>query len=242
MNFSKKNHEYKKVNISGMSKKLILLLVAIVSINAFAQKEVKEGVMTMKMTMSTDNEQAKAAFAMIGDIAVTTYFKGQKSRTEQNNQMTGENISIVDNDAKKVLVLLNNPMMGKKYTETDISTTDEDAKALTVTANGETKTIVGYECKGYDVTGKKEGVEVNMTLYTTEKIIAPTQNTSMLGDKLKGYPMYMIMKMNQGGIDMQVTMEVTELKDEKVDDAKFDMTVPEGYEKMEAPKKPATID
>jgi len=222
-------------------KKIILLFLVSVSINAFAQKEVKEGVMTMKMTMSTDNEQAKAAFAMIGDIAVTTYFKGQKSRTEQNNQMTGENISIVDNDAKKVLVLLNNPMMGKKYTETGISDTDEDAKALTVTANGETKTIVGYECKGYDVTGKKDGIEVNMTLYTTDKIDAPTQNTSMLGDKLKGYPMYMVMKMNQGGIDMQVTMEVTELKDEKVDDAKFDMTVPEGYEKMEAPK-PAKID
>ncbi len=222
-------------------KKFILLFVAIITLNMAAQKEVKEGVMTMKMTMSTDNEQAKAAFDMIGDIAVTTYFKGQKSRTEQSNQMTGDNISIVDNDVKKVLVLLNNPMMGKKYTETDISVTDEDAKALTVKANGESKIIVGYTCKGYDITGKKDGVDIKMTMFTTDKIIAPTQNTSMLGDKLKGYPMYMIMNMNQGGIDMKITMEVTELKDEKVDDSKFSMTVPEGYTKMEMPK-PATID
>ncbi len=231
-------YEYQKTN---EMKKLILLFLVSLSIGAFAQKEVKEGVMIMKMTMSTDNEQAKAAFAMIGDIAVTTYFKGQKSRTEQNNQMTGENISIIDNDAKKVLVLLNNPMMGKKYTETDISSANEDAKALSVKPNGQTKTIVGYECKGYDITGKKEGVELNMTMYTTDKILAPTQNTSMLGDKLKGYPMYMVMNMNQGGIDMKITMVVTELKDEKVDDGKFTMTVPEGYEKMEVPK-PAKID
>ena len=67
-------------------KKIMLLFVAIITLNMAAQKEVKEGVMTMKMVMSTDNEQAKAAFAMIGDIAVTTYFKGQKSRTEQSNQ------------------------------------------------------------------------------------------------------------------------------------------------------------
>jgi hypothetical protein len=222
-------------------KKIMLLFVAVITLNMTAQKEVKEGVMTMKMVMSTDNEQAKAAFAMIGDIAVTTYFKGQKSRTEQNNQMTGENISIVDNDAKKVLVLLNNPMMGKKYTETDINVSDEDAKELTVKANGESKTIVGYTCTGYDITGKNDGLDIKMTMYTTDKIIAPTQNTTMLGDKIKGYPMYMIMNMNQGGIDMKITMEVTELKSEKVDDAKFDMTVPEGYSKLEMPK-PATID
>ena len=222
-------------------KKVIVLFVALISLNIAAQKEVKEGVMTMKMTMSTDNEQAKATFAMIGDIAVTTYFKGQKSRTEQNNQMTGENISIVDNNAKKVLVLINNPMMGKKYTESDFSDADEDAKELTVKANGETKTIVGYECKGYDITGEKDGVTVNMTMYTTDKIVAPTQNTSMLGDKLKGYPMYMIMNMNQGGIDMKITMEVTEVKDEKVDESKFAMTVPEGYEKLAA-QKPSKID
>jgi hypothetical protein len=222
-------------------KKIVLLFVAIMSLNMAAQKEVKEGVMTMKMTMSTDNEQAKAAFAMIGDIAVTTYFKGQKSRTEQSNQMTGDNISIVDNDVKKVLVLLNNPMMGKKYTETDISVTDEDTKGLTVKANGESKTIVGYTCKGYDITGTKDGLDIKMTMFTTDKIIAPTQNSAMLGDKLKGYPMYMIMNMNQGGIDMKITMEVTELKSEKVADSMFSMKVPEGYTKMEMPK-PATVD
>ena len=222
-------------------KKIILLLVAIVSLNGFAQEEVKEGVMTMKMTMSTDNEQAKAALAMMGDIPMTVYFKGKKSRTEQSHQMTGNNTTIVDNSNKKMLVLLDNPMLGKKYTETDMSKSNEDAKAITVKENGESKTIVGYTCKGYDITGNKDGVDINMTMYTTDKIVIPTQNTTMLGDKLKGFPMYMVMNVNQGGMDMKIMMEVTGVKAEVVADSKFDMVVPEGYTKMEMPK-PAKID
>jgi len=222
-------------------KKLIVLVVAMISLSVVAQKEVKEGVMTMKMTMSSDNEQVNASLAMVGDMSMTTYFKGNKSRGEMKNPMAGNNTTIIDNDAKKMLALIDNPMLGKKYTKTDITNSGEDAKALTVKANGETKTIVGYQCKGYDITGKKDGVDVKMTMYTTDKIVAPTQNTTMLGDKLKGYPMYMIMNVSQGGMPIKITMEVTELKSEKVADSKFEMTVPEGYEKMEAPK-PAKID
>jgi len=212
-----------------------------ISLSVVAQKEVKEGVMTMKMTMSSDNEQVNASLAMVGDMSMTTYFKGNKSRGEMKNPMAGNNTTIIDNDAKKMLALIDNPMLGKKYTKTDISTSNEDAKALTVKANGETKTVVGYQCKGYDITGEKDGVDVKMTMYTTDKIVAPTQNTAMLGDKLKGYPMYMTMNVSQGGMPIKITMEVTELKSEKVADSKFEMTVPEGYEKMEAPK-PAKID
>lgn len=219
-------------------KKIILLFLISMSINVVAQKEMSEGVMSMKMTMSTDNEQAKAMLAMIGEIPITTYFKGQKSRTEQSHQMTGDNTTIVDNDAKKMLVLLNNPMMGKKYTESDLSVDTEDVKNIEVVATGDSKSILGYECKGYTIKGKNQGIAVNMTMYTTDKIVAPTQNTSMLGDKLKGYPMFMTMTMNQGGIEMIITMEVTAVKDEAVDDSKFDLTVPEGYTKMEAPKPP----
>ncbi len=222
-------------------KKIILLFLVSMSLNVFAQKEMKEGVMTMKMNMSSDNEQVNAQLAMIGDMAMTTYFKGNKSRSEMKNPMAGETTTIVDNDTKKILALINNPMLGKKYTKTDVTPSEEDGKKLKVTPNGKTKTIVGYVCKGYDIEGSNMGVEVKMTMYMTEKIKAPTQNSAMLGDKLKGYPMYMIMNMTQGGMPMKITMEVTELKDEKVADSKFEMTIPEGYEKMVQPK-PADID
>lgn len=222
-------------------KKVILIVIAMLSLNVIAQKELKEGILAMKMNMSTENEQAKAAFAMIGDITVTTYFKGEKSRTEQNHQMTGNNISIVDNSTKKILVLMDNPMMGKKYTESDISVSEEDLKNITVTEKGDTKIVAGYTCKGYNVVVNKNGVENKMLVYVTDKIVAPNQNTAALGNKIKGFPLYMVLNTKQGPIDMLITMEVTEVKDEKVADSKFDMTVPEGYSKM-VPPKPATVD
>ncbi len=222
-------------------KKIILLFLVTMSLNVVAQKALKEGVMTMKMNMSSDNEQVNAQLAMMGDMAMTTYFKGNKSRAEMKNPMAGETTTIIDLDSKKMLALINNPMLGKKYTKTDVKTSPEDDQKVKVTANGKTKTIVGYVCKGYDIQGSNQGVNINMTMYVTDKIKAPTQNSSMLGDKLEGFPMHMTMNMVQGGMPMKITMEVTEVKGDKVADSQFAMTIPEGYEKMEQPK-PAQID
>ena len=81
-----------------------------------------------------------------------------------------------------------------------------------------------------------------MKMFVTDKILAQEQYGAMLGGKLKGFPMYMVVTVNQPGMgNMNITMEVTELKNEKVADSKFDMTIPEGYTKMEMPK-PAKID
>jgi hypothetical protein len=223
-------------------KKIILLFLISMSINVFAQKELKEGVMTMKMSMSTDNEQAKAAFAMIGDIAVTTYFKGLKSRSEQSHQMTGDQISIVDKKSNTSLMLMNNPMLGKKYLKQDLNKSTEELENVSVTANGETKTVLNYNCKGYDIKTEQNGQELKMKMFVTDKILAQEQYGAMLGGKLKGFPMYMVVTVNQPGMgNMNITMEVTELKDEKVADSKFDMTIPEGYTEMEIPK-PANVD
>ena len=215
----------------------MLVALMMLSIGVFAQKEIKEGVMTNKVTMSSDNEQINASFAMIGDINATTYFKGNKARTEQTNQMTGTQVSIVDQDAEKVLMLMDVPMMGKKYMTQDTKKSEEELKDVSVTANGETKTVAGYACKGYDVVTKQNGQELKMKMFVTDKILAQEQYTSMLGGKIKGFPLYMIISMNQNGMAMDITSEVTEVKAESVDDSKFDMTVPEGYTEMVIPKQ-----
>jgi len=212
-----------------------------ITLNAIAQEEIKEGVIKMKMTMSSDNDQVNASLAMMGDLTMNTYFKSGKSRSEMKNPMAGNTTTIVDKDAKKILVLLDNPMMGKKYIERTIDISEEDINKLTITETGDTKTIAGYVCKGYNVSGKKDGQDVKTTIYTTEKITAPTQNTADLGDKVKGFPMYMTMDVVQGGFPMTIVSEVTEVKSEKLEDGKFSMVVPEGYSKMETPK-PAGID
>lgn len=222
-------------------KKVILLLFISLSVNLFAQKEIKEGVIKMKMTMSSENEQVNSQLAMMGDLIMSTYFKGNNSRSEMSNTMAGENITIMNGDTGKMLLLLDNPMMGKKYREGSVKVSEEDQKNVSFTETGDSKTILGYECKGYIFTVKKDGIESKITMYTTDKIKALNQNNIALGNKSKGFPMYMITNISQAGMDMKMTIEVTDVKSEKVDDAKFKLTVPEGYSKIETPK-PANID
>ncbi len=213
-------------------KKLVFLLVATFSLSMVAQEKLTEGVIDSKMTMSSDNEQMKAQFEMIGDIAIKTYFKGDKTRSETNNPMSGESVSIIDTQAKKMLTLLNNPMMGKKYSETEIEA-NPDTSGITITKGEGTKTILGYTCNEYNVAMDQQGVTMTMDIYTTEAIEASNQQTVEFGEDFKGFPLLMTINVNQSGMQMQMTYEVIGVNKESVSDDKFDMTPPEGYEKME---------
>ncbi|MFD2566387.1 hypothetical protein [Pseudotenacibaculum haliotis] len=225
-----------------MKKYFLFILFISLTLNTFAQKEIKEGVIKVKMTMSSEDSQINSQLAMMGDLVMSTYFKGANSRTEMKNPMAGETITIVNSDKKKSLMLLNNPMLGKKYRESDIALSEEDLKNITVTEKGDTKTILGYVCKGYVFTIKKDGKENTVTMYTTEKIKAINQNNMNLGKKAKGFPMYMTGEISQpNGIAIKMVLEATEVKGEKIADAKFSLTVPEGYSKIE-PQKPSSID
>ncbi len=216
----------------NFSKKITLFLLLAINLSIFAQKEVKEGIISMKISMSSDNEQVNASLAMLGDMSTTTYFKGQKSTTEMSSPMTGDNTTIIDNDTKEILVLMDNPMLGKKYLKNTMEVSDDDLKNIVVSETGDSKTVLGYKCKGYNVIVKKDDVETKMIMYTTDKISAPTQNSSTLGGKLNGYPMYMEINISQSGMPMKTIMEVTEIKNESVANSKFDMTIPEGYTEM----------
>lgn len=218
-------------------KKLFLFVCMTLSLSLYAQEAIDEGVMSLKVTMSSDNEQMNASFAMIGDIEATTYFKKDKSCTEVSSAMMGSNTTIVDNTNKTMLMLMDNPMMGKKYMRHDIKTEDEASEDITVTENGETKTILGYECKGYDLVTKENGQEQKITMFVTDKIKAPNKNTVGTGDKIEGFPLLATVSINQNGVAINTIAEVTEIKGEKVDDSKFDLTIPEGYTEMKMPKQ-----
>lgn len=212
-------------------KKIVLLVALVFSALGFSQDMVSEGVVISKQTMSSPDEQVNMQLAMVGEIITTTYFKKSKSRSEMSSPMAGNSIVILDGDKKQVLAMMDN-MMGKKYSLKSIEPNEEDLKNVTVVESTETKTILGYTCKKYDITLIKQGVEVKMELYTSEKLSALSQQTTGLGNKVKGYPMFMEMKVNQMGADMIIKMEVTDIKSEKVSDDKFDMTPLEGYEKL----------
>ncbi|RUA12203.1 MAG: hypothetical protein DSY82_01835 [Flavobacteriia bacterium] len=213
-------------------KKITIVLFLLLSLNTFAQKEINEGMISMKITMSSDNDQINSSLAMLGDMKTTTYFKGKKSVTLLSNPMSGSTSTIIDNDKKEMLLLMDNPMMGKKYKKTPIESSEEDMKNITVKETGDTKTILGYKCKGYDVTINKNGTESKMTMYVTDKVTAPNQQNWTLNKNIKGFPLYLTVNAKQGAFNITTTMEATEIKSEKVDNSKFDMTIPEGYTEM----------
>lgn len=214
-------------------KRIVVLVVLLMSAVGVSQTTVKEGVITIKQTLSSPDEQMNMQLAMMGPMVTTTWFKNDNSRSEMSNTMTGNSIVVMNGAKNKILMMMDNAMMGKKYTLSDITPSEEKLKDVKVVASKDTKNILGYVCNKYDVTMIKQGTKVQMELYTSGKVPAKSQHMAAFGDKIKGYPMYMEMKMNQMGADIVIKMEVTEIKAEEVADAKFNMTPLEGYEKTE---------
>ena len=212
-------------------KKVLSILFIALSVTVFAQETITEGVITMKQTMSSPNPEANAQLAAMGEVISTTYFKGEKSRSEASSPMTGDISTIIDMCEKKMLMLFDNPMYGKKYMEQSLEMTEEELNKIVVEKTEETKEVLGYTCTKYDVTTNQNGVEIKMDMYVTDKLDIMSQSTANLGGKVKGYPMYMVLSFNQMGMDIKQTIEVTEIKKETVPEDIFDMTIPEGFEK-----------
>lgn len=214
-------------------RKLLFILICVFSVTIHAQKQINEGIIISKQTMSSDNEQMSAQLAMMGDMISTTYFKNGKTRSETSNPMTGTTVFIADNDTKKSLMYMDNAMLGKKYVESNITPSDEDLENVTIEKTNEKKTFLGYECTKYNVTMNKDGANIKMIMYATDKLEAMSQQTAAFGKEFSGFPMYMSLALDQQGMKMDLVIEVTEVKAEKLSDDKFDMTPPEGYTKSE---------
>ena len=213
-------------------KKILVLVALTFSVMVSAQKTITEGKITSKQTISTENEQMQAQLDMIGKMETITLFKGQSSRSEMDNPMSGNVTTVINSETSEMLILMDNPALGKMYTKENISLSEEDLKSVTVTKGSETKTVLGYTCQKYTTTVTKDGVKIEMVLYTTEAIPVVSQQTTALGDKIKGFPLYAEMKMNQMGIDMTITTEVTKIEPQSVSSELFNTTPPEGYKNM----------
>lgn len=214
-------------------KKLFFIALGMMTLSMAAQKDIEEGVITSKQTMSSDNEQMNAQLAMLGDMTTTTYFKNDKSRSETNHPMAGTTVFIADNSANKSIIFMDNAMMGKKYVEGSVQPSEEDLKNIKVDKTTEKKNILGYDCTKYNISMVKDGADVKMTVYATDKLKAITQQTANFGDKFTGFPLLMNFAVEQQGMKLDLNIEVTDIKAEKISDDKFDMTPPEGYSKTE---------
>lgn len=191
--------------------------------------QIKEGKITSKQTFDSEDPAVKGQLAMLGEMKSVTYIKDKNIRTEQSGGMTGTNISISNGETKETLILMDNPFTGKKYVKTkgdqEEEEEEDDKDEFDVEETKETKVILGYTCKKYILTGD----DVEISLYVTDKIVLPGSEKGMYGGKIKGFPLLTITEAIKMGQELTITNEVTEIKSEKVDKKKFDMTIPDGY-------------
>lgn len=215
-------------------KNILLFIVAVLfSLTTIAQEKFTEGEITMKQTTSSSNQDVNVMLSEIGEMITTTYVDGTKSRTESSNPMTGDVIVIIDGESNELLQLMDMPGLGKKYTSQKVEVTEEMLKTITVTEGIETKNVLGYDLKQYKINIIQDGTEMTIEMFITDKIQGvKTQQTVMLGDKVNGYPLYMVITMNQMGAEIVVKSEVTKMEAKTIDDNKFSLTPPEAYEKM----------
>lgn len=214
-------------------KNFLVLVAFMVASMSIAQEKITEGVLVQSQSMSSTDEQINTQLSMMGEMITTTHFKNGKSRSMMSSPMMGKSITIVDNDKKEMLVLMDNPMMGKMYMKEVIDDVQVDSEGLEVVESSESKKVLGYDCKRYDVNMTKQGQKVKMIVYATEKLNIVTKKQNAFDGKLKGFPLYIEMYVNQMGAEIVVKIETTSVVSEKVDESKFEMTVPVGYEKTD---------
>ena len=188
---------------------------------------------TVKMTMKI--EGLPAEYAAMGEQETVTYLKGEKSKVEVTGMM-GSQIALFDG---KTHIFLSDAMGNKSgYTATkeemDAADKSSNESKPKIEYTTEKKMIAGYECTKAIVTSvDKDKKEDKIIVWVTDKIKSDiakrkgSKNMMNLGD-IKGYPLEMEMKKNQGGMDMKIMMTATEVSTAPIPDSVFNVST-EGY-------------
>lgn len=150
------------------------------------------------------------------------FYKGEKSRTEQDVMGSGMQIVIEDMANNKFFVLMD--MMGQKIvlesTEEEIKEQESSRANTTVDFVKDKREIAGYNCKKAII--NNTDAEAPLTVYYTTKLKSGRDRFEGLG----GIPLQF--GMLNGGVQARLT--ATKVEKMEVDESLF--TVPEGYTTM----------
>ncbi len=178
-----------------------------------------DGKITMKME-AIDLPQEYAAMKSMFENSIVIYAKGNKSRTEMTQAMTGTSITINDVDKGESITCVD--VMGQKMatkTTYDNSTKSEEELAQHFRKADGTKEIAGFKCyKGFYIVETNDTKQEMEVWYTMD-----IPNTRADMREIPGIPMEIFMEVQ--GIKLHYF--VTEVKKEKVPSKMFEL--PEGY-------------
>lgn len=184
-------------------------------------KEFK-GVITYKITVQGAGITEEMKNMMPKTMTMT--IKGNKARTEMIMSM-GKTISISDGDAKTSIALID--MMGQKIaiqsTTEDIAAEMENSPEVKVEMTGETKEILGYQCKKAVITIPEEDME--FFVYFTEELGSKELNFDNPQFKdING----VMLEFEMPNEEFSMKFIATAVEKKNVDDSQF--VIPEGYQ------------
>lgn len=211
-------------------KKLLLSLTLIVGSITVNYAQIKEGHVTYKIDISTENPDMEMVVGMMQGSTLDIYFKEKMTRAEMKMGSMMNMTTISDEKSGKLLMLMSG-MIGKKAISTtteELSSKDEKEKPkYEVELVDETKEIAGYKCKKAILTDE-EGNE--STFWYTEEIEVSKKGQNYLNENVPGYPMQY--EINNSGLVMGMTVTNITKELSKSDLKLFDMAIPEGYAEM----------
>ncbi|MCH2045733.1 MAG: hypothetical protein MK212_16570 [Saprospiraceae bacterium] len=199
--------------------------------NASAQKTFS-GTISYDMQMS-GNEEIEQAMSMF-QITMDLSFLGEKSATKMNMAGMMDMNSVFDTKKQEGVILMS--MMGKNIAvemdEDDMKKYQDQQRKNQAPPKikymkKKTKKIAGYKC--YRAEAEMEGADAPVVMYIAEDIQPKgTSQWQMQYPDLVGFPL-MIELQKEG---MTVTFSAQDVDKSKPDASVFDMTIPDGYQKM----------
>lgn len=213
-----------------MKKIVSLLTVLLMAVSSFAQAT--EGKIKYNLEFNSSDPQVQAQLAMLKGSTMTMYFSPEFNRTEMNMGMFVQSTTVVDIKSKETMMAMSG-MMGKKATKISVDDKDADEEEepeLDVEKTNETKKIAGYKCVKYVITTEEGGV-VNM--WVTNELVGSKEGMRFVNDKIEGFPL----EFEVAAEGMVMVFSATEVeKGLKKYNKKelFDLTIPEGYEVINA--------
>jgi GLPGLI family protein len=200
-----------------------LILIAVIlsaSVLLNAQK-LFEGEITYKIEYLSLPPEIEGMEGMLPSV-LKVYYKGAKTRTEQELMGSSTQIVVEDQDNNNFFVLMD--LMGQKIvlesTTEEIKEQEEIRNSISIKLINEKKEIAGYSCKKAVI--ESEESEVPISIYYAAKLKSGR-------DRFKGIDgIALQFSISNGGVQARMTAVLVEKIE--LNEALFD--IPEGYNSM----------